>query len=66
MDRSGFLVSIPHGGAFSVWQHVQGKTFYNLDQSGLAITDGSAKRWIEYNMALLNDDKVSLPLGPER
>ena len=66
VDRSGFLVSIPHGGSFSVWQHVQGAKFYNEDQSGLAITDGTAKRWIEYNMALLNDDKVSLPLGPER
>ena len=66
VDRSGFLVYIPHGGAFSVWQHTQNGFFYNENQDGLQITDGTAKGWIEYTLALLNEDKVSLPLGPER
>ena len=66
ITRAGFLVAILGMEFLATWMHTQGGGFYNSDQTALALRLGEAKKAIEFNLQLLNEDKVSLPLGPER
>ena len=66
LERSGYLVAIPSMEMLGTWLRTQGIGFYNEEQTALNLSKGQAKAAIQFELKLLNQDKVSMPLGAER